>query len=360
MRAGVGRGRRGVAGRGALSLSCATALTPGVLSVSGCGPETGGPIEVRVELGEPGGAPGQFAYPRCIDADGESLWVIDKTARVQRLDPRTGECLASFRMPEWELGKPVGITAAPFGDPPEPALYIADTHYHRLMVYRPPTKVDGEATLLASVGRYGKGEGEFIYPTDVAVVTTEGGGVERVYVAEYGGNDRVSVFDARLNFLFAFGAFGSGGGVEFNRPQSIAWEPTRREIIVADSCNHRVGRFTPEGALVAWYGSPAHAGAEPGRFRYPYGLAVLPDRTALVAEFGNSRVQRIDLDTGDALAAYGRAGRGRGELAYPWGVAVLERTVFVLDSGNGRVLGFDRPSPRTVRAARHDTQGGGG
>lgn len=360
MRAGVGRVWRGVAGRGALRLSCACVLVATALLPVGCGPESGGPIEVRVEIGEPGGAPGQFAYPRCIDADGESVWVIDKTARVQRLDPRTGECLASFRMPEWELGKPVGVTAAPFGDPPEPALYIADTHYHRLMVYRPPTTVDGAATLLASVGRYGKGDGEFIYPTDAAVVTGEGGAVERVYVAEYGGNDRISVFDGDLRFLFAFGAFGSGDGVEFNRPQSIAWEPIRGEIVVADSCNHRIGRFTPDGALIAWYGSPARAGAEPGEFRYPYGLAVLSDRTALVAEFGNSRVQRIDLDTGGALAAYGRAGRGRGELAYPWGVAVLDRTVFVLDSGNGRVVGFDRPSLRSVRAARHEERGGGG
>src|SRR5215831_7097341 len=70
----------------------------------------GGPIAATVCFGEVGISPGQFSYPRCLDHDTTSLWVIDKQARVQRLDPKTGECQGGWQMPEWVNGKPTGVT----------------------------------------------------------------------------------------------------------------------------------------------------------------------------------------------------------------------------------------------------------
>src|SRR5438270_3352456 len=72
----------------------------------------GGPIEATVCFGEVGVSPGQFSYPRCLDHDQDSLWAIDKQARVQRLDPKTGSPVGvgEWRMPEWEHGKPTGVT----------------------------------------------------------------------------------------------------------------------------------------------------------------------------------------------------------------------------------------------------------
>lgn len=325
-------------------------------AVAGCGNQGGEgparPLKVLASLGEVGLSPGQFSYPRAMDADGSSLWLIDKAARVQRIDPSTGEYLGGWTMPEFDLGKPTGVTVAP-GPDGEPCVYVADTHYHRVMVYRvADATLAGDAEPIASFGAYGEGPGEFIYPTDVAVLTDADGKAERIYVSEYGGNDRVSVFDAGFNFLFSFGTFGNSEDpdvVEFSRPQSMAIDRGRGELIVADACNQRIGRFTLDGRLVRWIGSPEAAGEAPGKFRYPYGVSLLNDGTALVAEFGNHRVQRIDLETGASLGLYGTAGRGEGELANPWAVAAVGETAYVLDSGNNRVLAFESPAPGAAR-----------
>jgi hypothetical protein len=72
-------------------------------------------------------------------------------------------------------------------------------------------------------------------------------------------------------------------------------------------------------------------------------VTILDDGSLMVVEFGNSRVQRIDLATGKSLGIMGQRGRLKGELATPWASAVVGETLFVLDSGNNRIVGFDVP-----------------
>ncbi len=350
------------------------------LLVAGCGHGGGRggardaeAIRVERTLGMIGDTPGRFVTPRAMETDGRLLWVIDKTARVQGLSPASGRCVVLWRMPAWEVGKPTGfglgmpLPSLAAETSSDELLYIADTHYHRVMIYEPPEVPDevlerarqgpgvgGDyvsepAKLLRSFGEYGTGPGQFIYPTDVALLMSKDGtSVERLYVSEYGGNDRVSVFDNRLNFLFSFGHNGDGAGetpedVQFDRPQSLAFTEVNGEVelIITDAWNHRVGRFTPEGKLIAWYGSRAAAGDGLGQFRHPYGIHILGDGTALIAEMGNNRVQRIELATGKGLEVWGKAGRGEGELATPWAVTTMDGTAFVLDTGNNRILAFE-------------------
>jgi hypothetical protein len=271
---------------------------------------------------------------------------IDKAARVQRLDVATGRCTGGWRMPDYILGKPTGVTIAP-GAGGEKVLYVADTHYHRVMIYRPPA-AGGEPQLLGSVGSFGEGPGQFIYPTDVLVLLDASGKEpRRIYVSEYGGNDRISVFEATgpnaFEYSFSFGHFGDSPAAEnisFNRPQSMAFDAGSNQLIVTDACNHRIGRFTPEGKLVAWAGGP---GTGPGQFRYPYGLVLLSDGSALISEYGNNRLQRIEASSGKSLGIFGVPGRGEGELASPWGLTLMGGRVYVLDSGNNRVLSFKEP-----------------
>src|SRR5262245_7386857 len=68
------------------------------------------PLAVVASFGEVGLSPGQFTYPRVIENDGKSLYVIDKAAHVQRLDPKTGEATAMWTMPDSVNGKPCGAT----------------------------------------------------------------------------------------------------------------------------------------------------------------------------------------------------------------------------------------------------------
>jgi hypothetical protein len=332
----------------AIALSSAMAIAACNRDAPGPG-EAAAPLRTTAVLGEVGTSPGQFVYPRCLDSDGSSLWVIDKSARVQRLDPRSGECTAIWTMPEFAQGKPVGITVGPpppgMGD--DPIIYIADTHCHRIMLYQPPRGPDEAPKLLASFGSFGTGDGQFIYPTDVAILAeADGKHAARLYVAEYGDNDRISIFDASFRFLHTFGHFGSGGGPEpeFNRPQSIAIDAKRSELIVADACNHRIGVFTLEGRLLRWHGSPQTAGSGQEQICYPYGLALLDDGTALVSEYGNHRVRHMSLQDGATLALYGTPGAGKGELASPWAVTVMKGSAYVLDSGNARIQAFPAPA----------------
>jgi len=349
---------------------------------SGCTrtPPAGGPLAYSTCFGEVGMSPGQFSYPRGMDHDDTTIWVVDKAARVQRIDPKTGDSLSGWRMPDWKLGKPTGITVwkpkggGGGGTDADERIFVADTHYHRVMIYafgkaalQPGEKDPGNdgtawgapVRLVGQFGGYGTRAGQFTYPTDIAVLPTrDGKSIKRLYVSEYGGCDRVSVYEPSgpdaYECKFTFGRFGSGGGaepVEFSRPQSIAIDADRNELIVADACNHRLGRFTTEGRLVKWISSPDLAGSPPGQFMYPYGLSLIGDGTAMVAEFGNNRVQHIDLDSGESLGIYGQQGRGDGQLATPWAVTVQGETMYVLDSGNNRVMGvMGVATPRVGRA----------
>ncbi len=349
---------------GGVALACVAGAVAGL---AGCGrrdPSVAQPV--HYVCGEVGISPGQFAYPRAIDHDDANLWIIDKQAVVQRIDPRTGDCIASFQMPESEAGKPTGVTVALWGDG-SPALYIPDTHYFRVMVYPLATAVKQHATPIASFGSYGKAPGQFIYPTDVAVLASRDAqghpnGIDRIFVSEYGGNDRVSVFGPDLAFRSAFGEFGeldegaTAGAVRFNRPQSLALDarPGRERLVIADASHHRLVVTDLDGRMIRSLGS---LGREPGRFTYPYGLAMLDDGSVLVAEFGGARIQRIDVDTGSSLGVWGEPGRDPGRLANPWGVAVIGREAYVLDSGNNRVQGFALPRSLAAMAGVASSSG---
>ncbi len=324
-------------------------------------------------FGEPGTSPGQFVYPRAIDTDGRWLWIVDKTARVQRLDPKTGRCRGGLTMPDSALGKPTGVTVGP-GPDGSLVLYLPDTHYHRVMVVQPPAIVmepsrdvlATEPDIIATFGSYGTEDGQFIYPTDVAVLPQQdGNGIDRIYVSEYGGNDRVSVFDSQYQFLFSFGSFGSStepDNIQFNRPQALSLDVERGELLVADACNHRLGRFTLQGKLIAWIGAWQGPGDGAGSFTYPYGLVRLSDSSVLVSEFGGNRVQRIMPETGQSLGFVvdhdSQDGSG-GLVLAPWGVTVIGRDAFVLDSARSRVVRVKSPA-RGVVISRGGGGGGGG
>jgi len=200
-------------------------------------------------------------------------------------------------MPNWERGKPTGLSVGPDGN-----VYIADTHYARVAVYSPNGK------FLKDWGSFGREPGQFIYPTDVAFDKAG-----NIYVSEYGDNDRIQVFDPNtLKVLRTIGKFGQGDG-EFARPQSMVIDDDI--LYVTDSCNHRISVFSINGTFLHHIGC---IGTALGQFRFPYGLDEDHSGHLIVAEFGNNRIQLIDKKTGKGLATWGVAGREIGQLAYPW------------------------------------------
>ncbi len=287
-------------------------------------PSSGKPLEVINTFGTPGLSLGQFNYPRAmaIDPQRECIYIVDKTARVQRFG-FDGVAQLQWRMPEYEIGQPVGISVSPDG-----RVFVGDSHYHRVLVF------DADGNELMRFGEYGEGPGQFsTFPSDIAF-----GPEGRLYVAEYGGNDRIQVFTAEGDFLFTFGSFGEGPG-QLSRPQSLYFDLEAGELYIADACNHRIVVTDADGATLRTIGQ---SGAGLGEFVYPYDFLLRPDRTLLVVENGASRVQWLDAD-GGSLASFGRFGQGAEELQNPWGIDGASSRIFVLDSRNNRVMELRSP-----------------
>lgn len=290
-----------------------------VLVLTGCLGRGDPPAMPEKIIGELGLGPGQFSKPRAIAAapDGR-IFVIDMTARVQRFSP-DGEFELLWQMPEWEAGRPTGVDVDAHG-----RVLVADTHYHRVMIF------DRDGNELGRFGSIGEGPGEFILTTGVAVDARG-----RLYVGEYGGNDRISCFSPGFEFLYSFGGL-DAGNASLLRPQSLVVDEDGT-LWVADAIHHRICRFSPEGELLFTFGSP---GSGPGELRYPYDVALGPDGRLLVCEFGNNRIQWFDRE-GNSLGMWGETGRAPGQLAQPWSIAVGKGgRVYVVDSLGHRVQMF--------------------
>lgn len=289
-----------------------------VLLACGCdrSSPSGSPQQPEAVWLETGLGPGQVVYPRAITFDKENncFYVVDRQARIQRFDS-SGKYLSGWSMPEYMAGKPVGISIGPGG-----LVYVPDTHYHRVIVYRP------DGTEVRRWGKQGSGPGEFIYPTDIAFDAAG-----NVYVGEYGDHDRIQVFTQEGTYLREFGAFGQGPG-QFSRPQSLVI--TGNTLFLTDACNHRIMVFKTDGTFVRSF---SDIGSEPGKVRFPYGLDIDSAGNLLVTEFGNNRIQKFSPD-GQSLGTWGTGGRLPGELAFPW-AAVFDNDgrIIIVDSGNNRL-----------------------
>jgi len=284
--------------------------------LAGCDPPAITPNGVVGIFGRVGLGPGAFSYPRAITAEPNgSVFVVDKNGRVQRFSAE-GKFETSWRMPETERGKPVGLAVHPDG-----RIFVADTHYHRVMVF------DREGSALGSFGREGTGDGEFQLPTDIAF---DARGF--VYVSEYHGNDRISKWSPDLRFMTSFGE-SPIQGERLSRPTGLDIDD-EQTLWVADACNHRVVRFTLDGEPLATFG---RFGRGPGEMRYPYDLCVSPDNTVMVCEYEGNRLQWFTKE-GRSLRTWGRSGRAPGELFAPWGATYGPGGRFyVVDSLNSRV-----------------------
>jgi DNA-binding beta-propeller fold protein YncE len=298
-------------------------LAVSILFLAGCS-KSPAPEAIWLDTGT---GPEQVVYPRGIaySPGDDTLFVVDRMARVQHLD-HNGKFLNDWSMPARQQGKPVGLSVGPDGN-----VYVPDTHYHRVIVYTPAgreiRRLGGENESLDDM----KKPGHFIYPTDIAW-DSKG----NTFVAEYGDNDRIQVFDPAGKLLYAFGSFGQGNG-QFIRPQDMVID--RDILYVTDACNHRICVFKTDGT---WLRNMGSCGSGLGQFRFPYGMDIDREGHLIVSEFGNNRVQMIDKQTGRGLKIWGAAGRQPGQLAYPWGVIVDKRDrVISVDAGNDRLQVFE-------------------
>ena len=134
------------------------------------------------------------------------------------------------------------------------------------------------------------------------------------------------------------GTSGTGPG-EFYEPFGLTLNATGY-VYVADTYNHRIQVFTPDGLFVRQWGSQ---GSLPGQFTEPYDVSTDPDTgDVYVVDRDGDRIQ-VFSPGGQYLDSFGSEGRRAGEFRGPTGVALSANgTVYVADRNNERVQYFDR------------------
>ncbi len=273
-------------------------------------------------IGGRGTGVGEFNKPRSVAVDGkDNLYVVDMTGRVQKFSPE-GVYLSGWQMPETAKGKPKGMCHDHAGN-----IILVEPHYSRVNEFTP------EGKLIVQWGVHGTNVGQLGMPRSAAV-NSRG----EIFVTEYTLSDRVQSFTARGDkCLSAFGQLGEKPG-DFNRAEGIAIDAKDR-IYVADSCNHRIQIFSPDGKFLRAYGK---AGNGVGELSYPYDIQVDEEGRQYVCEFGNSRIQVFDAND-HPIEIIGEAGGNPGQLSNPWSIALDSKgNLYIADAINHRVQKFLR------------------
>jgi len=271
-------------------------------------------------IGSRGAGLGQFNKPRSLAVDAQdNLYVVDMTGRVQKFSSE-GIFLSYWQMEQTDKGKPKGMCRDKKGN-----IIVVEPHYSRVNHF----STDGK--LVAQWGAHGTNAGQLAFPR-AAAVTSHGD----VFVSEYGITERVQHFAAEGGGLLGvLGRAGAGNG-EFNRAEGLCVDAKDR-LYVADSCNHRIQVFSPEGRFVRTFG---RAGTGPGQLSYPYDIGVDAAGRQYVCEFGNSRIQIFDAND-QPLEILGGPGAKPGQFSNPWGIALDSKgNLYVADSMNHRVQKF--------------------
>jgi len=185
-----------------------------------------------------------------------------------------------------------------------------------------------------------------------------------VYVALSGSN-QVWKFNPTTNSFAPDAAFGNGGFVgnkdgssgsksnELNAPFAIAVTRDFKGavIMVSDSGNHRIERFSRDGMIDAsgfqvgtnreFISSFGSQGTNVGQFNSPKGLCFGGSHFYLfIADSGNNRITVANHEFGP-LATSGDRGTALGQFRRPINLCASDRGLCVIDAGNDRVQIFD-------------------
>lgn len=184
--------------------------------------------------------------------------------------------------------------------------------------------VDGDYR--ADFGTYGTGDGQFIWPTAVAVDRNE-----HVYILSES-EHRIQTFSPTGQFLSKWGTPGGRDG-ELNGPSGMVFD-REDNLYVVDHYNNRIQKFTKDGKFLLKWGTKGEGN---GQFNLPWGIALDAAGNVYVADWRNDRIQKFDPE-GRFLAADGTSGDRDGEFHRPSSVAVdHDGNIYVADWGNNRV-----------------------
>ena len=190
---------------------------------------------------------------------------VDKVAILNQ-----GGGLLGYLEPSEPFQQPTGIVA----DNVKKRLYVTDTHSHDIRVFDLETLKP-----LKTIGKRGKEEGEFNFPSHIGV-DNEG----TLYVVDTM-NGRLQIFDSEGKFIRAFGQFGDIPGM-FARPKGVGID-SEGHIYIVDAAFNNIQIFEKEGAILMSFGS---YGAGRGQMVLPAGMSVDHEDFIYVVDSWNRRV----------------------------------------------------------------------
>ena len=187
-------------------------------------------------------------------------------------------------------------------------------------------KLDKDGNQLKVIGKRGIGNGEFNWPSGVAIVG------DHVFVCDES-NHRIQVFSRELEFVKIIGSRGTGNG-QFQHAYDISQDEAGN-LYVCDAGNHRQV-LNSEGEFLYSFGTK---GKGIGQLNAPVGVCV-SDQFVYVSECTNSRISVFDRK-GHFVTSFGSGGTAEGSLCNPYILRVdKDGFGYVCDYSNNRVQVF--------------------
>ncbi len=198
------------------------------------------------------------------------LFVSDsKLDRVFGLNKNSGNVIISIGG-MGEMKNPSGLVY----DEERERLYVSDTQNHTVKVF------DKSGKLLFTIGKRGQENGEFSFPSYLAL-DRKG----NLYVVDTF-NFRIQIFDLEGKFIKKFGKLGDASG-RLSRPAGIGVD-SDGNIYVVDSAFSNFQIFNEDGKLLMWVGQ---GGSKQGEFALPSGMYIDKEDRIYVSDTFNRRVQ---------------------------------------------------------------------
>lgn len=257
-----------------------------------------------------------FIRPTGIAAIGKTLYVADPGAQaLWILDAEAGRFNKIRNAGEQPLISPVAVAPGA-----KDRVFLADSYLGKVFVY------SADGTFIQTVE-----ETKLLRPTGVAYDPTQ----NRLYVADSSAH-RVWIFSGEGKPSGVIGARGTANG-EFNFPTHVAVDQTGN-LYVIDALNFRLQIFAPGGGFSEKFG---RHGDGSGDFAGPKGVGVDREGHIYIADALFDRVQIFD-GQGRYLLTFGQRGVGLGQFWLPGGLFIGSGDrIYVADSYNQRIQIFE-------------------
>lgn len=250
--------------------------------------------------------------------DGKVYVADTGTSTLFVIDEKTTEAEFVGNKAEGRLASPIGVAFDR-----DKNVYVSDYRQKIINVY------NTNGSLISVIGS----RLEFMHPTGIAIDKK----LHRLYVADSKAHVFKAYDIATKKHLYSVGQRGKGDG-EFNFPTNIAVDQRNGNIVVVDTQNFRVQIFDKDGKFIAKFGN---VGNKPGTFARPKGVGIDSDGNIYVADTAFNNVQIFSEYGKDLLLYFGGAGFGPSQFRLIAGIYIDEDDKIVISDGfSGRVQTF--------------------